>query len=31
MILLKLDKVNGDSQIPGYDKWISCTDVSWHL
>jgi len=31
MILLKLDSVDGDSQIPGYEKWIACTSVSWNI
>ena len=31
MILLKLDGVDGDSNIPGYEKWISCTSVSWNV
>ena len=31
MILLKLDGVDGDSHIPGYEKWISCTSVSWNV
>jgi type VI secretion system secreted protein Hcp len=31
MILLKLDGVDGDSQIPSYQKWISCTSVSWNV
>jgi type VI secretion system secreted protein Hcp len=31
MILLKLDTVDGDSNIQGYEKWISCTSVSWNV
>jgi len=31
MILLKLDTVDGDSQIEGYGKWIACTSVSWNI
>jgi type VI secretion system secreted protein Hcp len=31
MILLKLDGVDGDSQIKGYEKWIACTSVSWNI
>ena len=31
MILLKLDGVDGDSTIPGYEKWISCTNMSWNV
>lgn len=31
MILLKLDGVDGDSTIPGYEKWISCTSCSWNV
>lgn len=31
MILLKLDTVDGDSNIKNYDKWIACTSVSWNV
>ncbi len=31
MILLNLDKIKGDSQITGFEKWISCTQISWDL
>jgi type VI secretion system secreted protein Hcp len=31
MILLHLDKCPGDSTIPGYEKWIACTSVSWNI
>jgi type VI secretion system secreted protein Hcp len=31
MILLKLDGVDGDSNITGYEKWIACTSVSWNV
>jgi type VI secretion system secreted protein Hcp len=31
MILLKLDGIDGDSNIPGYEKWIACTSVSWNV
>ncbi|ADB16507.1 protein of unknown function DUF796 [Pirellula staleyi DSM 6068] len=31
MILLKLDGVTGDSQIPGYEDWIACTSCSWNI
>lgn len=31
MILLKLDGVKGDSQIPGYEGWIACTSMSWNV
>jgi len=31
MILLKLDTVDGDSVMPKYEKWISCTSCSWNI
>jgi len=31
MILLYLSDVKGDSQITGYEDWISCTNVSWEI
>ena len=32
MILLSLlPTINGDSQITGFEKWISCTQISWDL
>jgi type VI secretion system secreted protein Hcp len=31
MILLKLEGIEGDSQIPGYQGWIACTSVSWNV
>src|SRR5262245_18437574 len=31
MILLKLDGVDGDSNIPKYEKWMSGTSVSWNV
>jgi len=31
MILLKLDGIDGDSNIPKYEKWIACTSVSWNV
>ena len=31
MILLKLEGIDGDSTIPGYEKWISCTSCSWNI
>jgi type VI secretion system secreted protein Hcp len=29
--MLKLDGVDGDSHIPKYEKWISCTSASWDV
>jgi len=32
MILLSLlPKIKGDSQIAGFENWISCTQISWDL
>ena len=31
MILLQLGSILGDSQITGFENWISCTQISWDL
>ena len=31
MILLQLGSIKGDSQITGFENWISCTQISWDL
>ena len=31
MILLDLKPIKGDSQISGFENWISCTQIGWDL
>lgn len=31
MILLKIPKIDGDSTVTGYEKYIACTSMSWSL
>lgn len=29
MILMKIDGVDGDSDVTGHEKWIQCTELNW--
>ncbi|MCL4209620.1 MAG: type VI secretion system tube protein Hcp [Phycisphaeraceae bacterium] len=31
MILLKLPKIIGDCNVPGYEKYITCSSCSWNI